>query len=111
MSFFHALFGVVLYIGNGLLPAFRAEDCTARNQPIGPCLGDLTRVVDSDAPVDLNVQLWEFFAQLSHLFHHVRHELLSPEARLDSHHQHFVHSALTDQLLNGGVDGRFGAQG
>ena len=27
----------------------------------------------------------------SHLWHHVRHELLSPKTRLDGHHQNHVH--------------------
>jgi hypothetical protein len=54
----------------------------------------------------LNFQLWVLAVEVLDLCHHVCHELLPSEPRLDRHHQQLIHQFLDNQLLNGRINRR-----
>lgn len=98
------------YAGNGLPAVLCAENGTSGHQPVSSTLSHQVRVVGTDPAVDLDVKRRELLAQVTHLVHHAWYELLAPESRFDSHYQHLVNVASSNQLIDSSVQRSFGVK-
>lgn len=110
-SVFYSLLASLFDSCNGLTSVLGAKDRTASHHPVSTALSNQVSVVRTDSSVDLNVQRGELFVEVTNFIHHAGDEFLSSEARLDSHHKHFVDAAVSNQLLDGGIYWSFGAEG